>query len=222
MIYFRLNSMKLKHFSLIFSLLGILILYVLSSLSQPTIITLDKISEYEGKTIETEGVVTNYQTTKYGSQLITIEDYNTSATIFIEGKIDVEYGDRIKCVGEVQKYKNSWEIVTNDERQVKIIEKWQNISFPLWQLAENTDRYEGLNVNVTGYIESLTDTSLTLVDLEEKHCLKVLFNYFENQNFYIGKKVSVKGVFYFDEKNFEYVLKIGQGSAAVSILPEEP
>lgn len=212
--------MKLKHFALIFSSVGIFILYLLSLFSQPINVNLNEISEYEGKEITTEGLVTAYYTTRYGSQLITIEENNGSATVFIEGEIDVEYGDRIRATGEVQKYKNSWEIIANDERDVKIIQKWHNISFPLWQLAENPAKYRNLNVNVTGYVETLTKTSFCLVDLKEKHSLTVFYNSLEKHEQYTGKKVSVAGKFYFDEKNFEYVLEIYGESHGVTIISE--
>ena len=213
--------MKLKHFSLIFSILGILVLYLLSLLSQPAIIGLHEISEYEGKQITTEGIVTNHYTTKYGSQIITIEENNSSAIVFIEGKIDVEYGDKIQATGQVQKYKNSWEIMADDERSVKIITKWHNISFPLWQLAENPAKYRGLNVNTTGYIETLTDSCFYLVDIDEKHSLTVFYNSLENNSLYPGQKVSVAGKFSFDEKNFKYILEVYDETHKIIAITEE-
>ena len=95
--------MKLKHFSLMFSFIGLLVLYLISILSQPSIINLNEIAEFEGKRITTEGVVTNYYSTKFGSQIITIEENKSSAVVFMEGKIEVEFGDKIKVTGEVQK-----------------------------------------------------------------------------------------------------------------------
>ena len=213
--------MKLKHFSLIFSILGILILYLLSLLSQPAVIGLHEISEYEGKQITTEGIVTSHYTTKYGSQMITIEENNSSAIIFIEGKIDVEYGDRIQATGQVQKYKNNWEIMADDERSVKIITKWHNISFPLWQLTENPAKYMGLNVNVTGYIETLTESSFYLVDIDEKHSLTVFYKRLENAKIQSGQKVSVLGTFDFDEKNFKYVLEVYGETHGIIAINEE-
>jgi len=212
--------MKLKHFSLIFAFLGILFLYLLSLLSQPIVIDLHEISKFEGKEITTKGFVSDYSVNKYGSQIITIKENNSQVVVFIEGKIDVEYGDKIQATGQVQKYKNSWEIMVNDIRRVKIIEKWQNISFPLWQLAENPDRYLGLNVNVTGYVETLEDSFFYLVDLDEKHFLTVFFNPFDNVDLYAGKKVCIFGKFYFDEKNLKYVLDLCDDSHKIINLEE--
>ena len=52
--------------------------------------------------------MTNYYQTKHGSQIITIEDKNTSITVFVEGNIVLEYGDKIQVTGAVQKYKDEW------------------------------------------------------------------------------------------------------------------
>jgi len=200
--------MKLKYFSLAFSVAGILILYFLSKLAQPTIIDINEISNYEGKQVTLEGIVTDHRFTKYGSQIITIKDNNATATVFVEGKTDLEYGDKIQVTGEVQKYKDDWEIIVNDNRFVKILEKWQNISCPLWQLAENPNRYLGLNVNVTGYVESISNSYFYIVDIERKHSLIVFYMLPKNVSIYPGQNISASGKFSFDEENFRYMLEI--------------
>jgi len=147
--------MKLKHFSIIFSIVGIACLYFLSTLSQPISIELKNISKYEDKNVIVEGIVTEYYLTSFGSQIITIESDNASTIVFLEGKADVEYGDKIQATGKVQKYKGDWEIVVDNVDFVKVIQKWQNISMPLWQLSMSPTKYEGLNVNVTGYVDTI-------------------------------------------------------------------
>lgn len=111
--------MELKHFAIILSVACILFLYFLSTLSQPIMIDLHEIPEYEGKQVIVEGVVTEHRTTTYGGQIIEIENLdskNSSKTIvFVEGETPVEYGDRIQVTGTVQRYKGEWEIVVNNE-----------------------------------------------------------------------------------------------------------
>jgi len=198
--------MKLKHFSVIFSLVGISLLYFISLLSKPIVIDLVNLSEYEGKQITTEGIVTNYYSTKYGSQLITIEDYNASATVFSEIYAEVEYGDRIRVTGEVQKYNDEWEIIVNDKHSISVIKKWENISMPLWQIAQNPQRYDGLNVNVTGFVDSVYDDYFYLADENDEHFLFVFYNAYENEKIYPGQKVNLRGLFKFDTENFRYIL----------------
>ena len=81
--------MKLKHFSLLFSILGILLLYFLSRLSQPPEVGVHELSGYEGKKVIVVGTVTNCQTTRQGSQIIKIKENNASATIFVGGAIGI-------------------------------------------------------------------------------------------------------------------------------------
>ena len=112
-----------------------MLLYFLSRLSQPPLVDIHELPDYEGKKVIVVGTVTSYQTTKQGSQIIKIKENNASATIFVGGAIELEFGDKLQATGEVQKYRDTWEIIIDDIRLVEILEKWNNISFPLWQLA---------------------------------------------------------------------------------------
>jgi len=200
--------MKLKYFSLLFSIIGILFLYFLSKLTQPLPITLNQISDYEGKQVIVKGIVTYYSTSRFGTQQITVENNNFSVIVFLEGNFGVEFGDEIQAMGEVQKYKDNWELIVNNKQFIKILKKWNNISFPLWQLAGNPKRYLDINVNVTGYVEFISNANFYLVDLENKHSLLVIYKSFEDKTIYPGQKVNVCGKFTFDEKNFRYQLEI--------------
>ena len=200
--------MKLKYFSLIFSIAGICILYLISKLSQPVIIDICEMPDYEGKEVTIKGLVKEHHITKFGSQIITLIDDNSSTDIYIEGQKDIEFGDMIQATGEVQNYQNKWELMVNDIRQVKILQKWQNISIPLWQLAENPTKYIDLNVNVTGYVEFISNDNFYLVDLQKKHTLLILYSNKENITIYPGQKIFIFGKFCFDKENFRYRLKV--------------
>ena len=200
--------MKLKYFSLLFSVVGILLLYFLSRLSEPPLIEINEMPGYEGKQVIIEGIVADYQTTRHGSQIITIRNSNDTLTIFVEGKTDLDYGDTIQVTGEVQKYEDTWELVVNDCRSVNILEKWHNISLPLWQLAETPTKYLDLNVNVTGFIESISNAYFYLIDVESKHSLIVFYRLSRNFTLIPGQEISACGKFSFDEENFRYQLEI--------------
>jgi hypothetical protein len=193
----------------------------MSILSQPTIIDLCELPQFEGKKITTEGVVTRHHTTSYGSQMINIQSNNSSAVVFLEGEVVVEYGDRIRVTGEVQKYGDGWEIMVDDSRFIELVEKWQNISCPLWQLAENPTYYLGLNVNVSGFVDEIFDDYFFLCDLEEKYVLKVCFSKDKKDGLFPGQETMVAGVFVFDEKNFRYTLKVSDEKHGVFPLLEE-
>ena len=213
--------MSLKKYSIIFSIIGILVLYILSKLAQLPVIEIHELPDYEGKEVTINGIVIEHYLTRYGSQVINIEDQNASATIFVEKKTFVEYGDRIQATGEVQKYKDEWSLVVNDNRFVKILKKWDNISFPLWQLAENPSRYLNLNVNITGYVEFVSNSNFYLVDLEKKHSLIIFYTLSNNFTIYPGQKISALGRFSFDKENFRYKLDICDGNHAIYPLDKE-
>jgi len=200
--------MNLKRISILFATLGTLFLYFLSILSEPVIVNIEDLPKYEGKKVTTKGIVSDYFTTKYASQMITIRGNNFTAVVFLEGTCDVEYGDEIQITGEVQKYMGDWEIIVDNKKNLKIVEKWDNISFPIWQLAQKPSRYLGLNVNVTGYIESIFDSYFYIVDIENEHSLVVFYGSYSGVSLYPGKKVCVSAKFLFDEKNLRYKLEI--------------
>jgi len=210
--------MRLKHFSIIFSVAGILILYLIPKISGPSIIWVSEIPNYEGKQVSVIGVVTKIYPTKYGSQMITIKDNNATTTVFVEGQIDAEYGDKIQVIGQVQKYNDDFEIVVNDNSFVKILEKWHNISLPLWQLAQNPAKYLGLNVNVTGYIESVSNSCFYLADTEGNYSLVVSYLLTKNITILPGQKISASGKFLFDEKTFRYKLEISDEKHGITFL----
>jgi hypothetical protein len=213
--------MKLKYFSMIFSILGILILYIISKFSQAPLILISEIKDFEGKQVTINGIVIEHHTTKFGSQIIKISDENCSLEIFLEGNVDVEYGDKVQATGEVQNYKDSWELIVNDIRQLCVLEKWENISFPLWQIAENPTRYLNINVNVTGFIESVSNAYFLLVDLEKKHSLIIYYSISKNITLYPGQKICALGKFSFDEKNFRYMLDICEENHGITLPPRE-
>lgn len=213
--------MKLKHFSLLFSVIGILLLYFLSRLSQPPVVAIDELQKYEGKEVIVYGIVTSYRATGQDSQIIKIKEGNATVTLFVSGAIELEFGDKLKVTGEVQKYKDAWEIIIEDTRLIEVAEKWNNVSFPIWQLAQNPARYLDLNVNVTGHIESISNTYFYLVDLEEKHSLIVFYRISENVTIYPGQKVNILGKFSFDEENFRYQLEICDERHRIFLVDQE-
>ncbi len=212
--------MQLKHYSLLFSIAGILLLYFLSTLTQPIVIELSELSEYEDKQVTVEGIVAEHYITSYESQIIKIEGDNATAMVFVEGRSDIEYGDKIQVTGKVQKYKGDWEIVVGNERFVTILQKWQNISIPLWQIAENPVKYDGLNINVTGYIDAVYDAYFYLVDEEVIHSIIVFYNSFEHGSVYSGQKVDIAAQFRYDPEDLRYKLDVMDETHGITLSGE--
>ena len=198
--------MNLKHLSVLFSIAGILFLYFVSTLTQPILISLAEIPEYEDKQVIVLGSVADYQSTSYGSQIITIIGDNTSAYVFVEGNIEVDYGDTIQATGKVQKYNDDWEVVVNNERYVKVIKKWQNLSIPILQLAKNPTKYVGLNINVTGYVDMIYDSYFYLIDADGVHSLFVSCNPSAYDAVIPGEQVNAAGQFTYKKEEIRYTL----------------
>jgi DNA/RNA endonuclease YhcR with UshA esterase domain len=205
--------MRLKHIAVIFALTGTLFLYFVSTLSQPTIVQLNQISKFDGKQVTITGTVAEYYTTQYGNQLITVRENNVSVIVFLEEEIDLEYGDKIQATGQVQKYKGEWEVIVENIKDMKILEKWKNTSFPVWQLAQWPTKYLGLNVNVSGRVDAIFDTYFHLKDIDNNNTLLVF--YATNPFLYRGETVFVSGKFLFDEQNLRYILTISEDNHGV-------
>ena len=217
------DKMELKYFVILLSIICISLLYFLSTLSQPAVIDLHEIPNYEGKQVIVEGIITEYRTTTYGGQIIEIKDIESSykATIFVEEEAFVEYGDKIQVTGKVQKYKDEWEIVVNNARFVEILEKWDNITFPLWPLAENPDKYVGININITGVIDRVYDSYFYLVDEEELYTIAVYFDTPEFYNFSQGDKVCVRARFVYDTETLRFVLNVNEETHNICVIEED-
>ena len=210
--------MKLKHLSVLFSIAGVLFLYFISTLSQPVLISLAEIAEYEDRQVIVEGVVTDYQGTSYGSQIIFIESDNASVSVFVEGSIEADYGDTIQATGKVQNYNDEWEVVVNNERYVKVVQKWQNLPIPLSQLAKNPTKYVGLNINVTGHVDMIYDSYFYLVDEDEVCSLFISCNPSIYDAAIPGKQVNVAGRFDYKKEECRYVLTINRETHGVFSL----
>jgi len=215
-------KIQLKYFVVMLSVVCISLLYFLSTLSQPIIIELHEVPDYEGKQVIVEGTVTEHHTTTFGGHIINIKDMDNQSNfeiiVFVEEKTTVEHGDKIKATGKVQKYNDKWEVVVNDARFVEILQKWSNITFPLWQLAENPSKYIGININVTGIIERDYNSYFYLIDSEEKHSIVVSYDSSNFQNFTQGDSVYVRGQFTYDEETLRFTINVEGENHYISVM----
>ncbi len=202
------SNIGLKHYSILFSILGIAFLYSITIFCKPAVVDLSKLSEYEGKEIITKGVVKDIIETKYGNQILTIQNNNSSVMIFSEEKTNVTFGDFIKAQGKVQKYKDSFELIVEQKEFISIIRKWHNKTQPVWQLSLDPFSFVGLNVKVEGYVDSIYNSYFNLRDLNKSTSLIVSFEGGKPIYLEAGRKVIVKGVFSYDKENFRYMLRL--------------
>ncbi|HWR27875.1 MAG TPA: hypothetical protein VN377_05515 [Candidatus Thermoplasmatota archaeon] len=202
--------MKFKYLIILIAVGSLIALYVLSLISQPILVPLSTLQTYNGQQVIVQGVVTDYRTTTYGTQLITIREMQNSTNsviLYIEGEILVEYGDMIQATGEVQQYKNQWEIVINNPQTLVILQKWHSLSFPLWQLALHPENYLDTTVNVTGIASQTSGSSFTLTSTDGKYSIDVMYQSSCPHQFSKGDTVAVGARFLYDPTTCRFFLK---------------
>ncbi len=202
--------MKFKYLIILIAVGSLIALYVLSLISQPIHVPLSTLQTYNGQQVIVQGIVTDYRTITYGTQLITIREMQNStnsAILYIEGELLVEYGDMIQATGEVQQYKNQWEIVVNDPQTLVILQKWHSLSFPLWQLALHPENYLDTTVNVTGIASQTSGSSFTLTSTDGKYSIDVTYQSSCPHQFSKSDTVAVGARFLYDPTTCRFFLK---------------
>ena len=204
--------MEMKHISVLFSAIGIVLLFFLSLLAKPVYVDLSEINKYDGKEIITEGIVIDKYETKYRNTILslvkTLSDNNV-VTTFVEEQIkNIEYGDRIRLQGEVRKYKGDFEIYVSEAKQIEIIEKWNNRTIPLRILAETPWRYQDINLKVLCKIERIYHSYLVLKDVKENQKI-ILFCDLDkiNETLREGDIVYANAKIKYNSADFNYFLE---------------
>jgi hypothetical protein len=220
------KNVNFKTMIILFSILGIGVLYFIATLSQPQNIEFSDIIKFKGKQVVVTGIVVTYYSTSVGGQIIKLQDRNatiadSSVILFVQETTPVEYGDVIQATGKVQKYKEMWEIVVTSALDIHVVQKCRNISSPLWQLAENPLRYIGMNLTVEGNVDTLSGKSFSLEDLEKKYVLFIVSTDSVVQTIFPGDTVVVSGIFMYDAEHFRYVLRMNQYPSSLHRIQQE-
>lgn len=216
--------MKFKYLVIVLSLASLLVLYLISGLSQPTVVPFSQIPASEGKQVIVQGIVASYQTTTTGSTLVTIRNNDaantTTITLYVEGPLALEYGDLVQVTGIVQQYNNQWELAVTDPQAVTVLERWGDRSFPLWQLAQNPTRYVDTNVNVTGVVGTISSSGFTLLDPAGTSSIPVSWSHGSTVSFSKGDQVAVQAQFLYDDATLSYLLKVTDATNDIQILTQ--
>lgn len=208
--------MQFKYISLLFSLICIVLLYFISTLTQPVNIDISEIQNYENKIVTTQGLVKEYYNTKYGNLIITLLGNSSSITIFSEEDFDLEFGDTIQITGKVQNYEDEWEIIVDSKRNICLINKWENLSMPIWQIAQNPEKYEDLFINVTGIVDLVNDDYFFLKDTEKNHSIMAISS--NSVKKFIGQQVWAKGKLKYYNEQLMYRFYISQDLNAMGLI----
>jgi hypothetical protein len=216
--------MKFNYVIILVSIISLLVLYTISLLSDPEFISFSALSSHSGQQVRVQGIVIEYRTTSYNTQLITLRDNeNESSTVllYIDGSTPVECGDIIQAVGQVQRYNNQWEIMVSNPQFIHIVKKWGTSAFPLWQIAEHPQRYLDTNVNITGVIRQTQQAGFVLSDPLDIYHLDVVCDATAFASFSTGDPVAVSGGFLYDPTSFRFFLKLSSNDHRIVLIEDD-
>ena len=192
-----------RRFVVLFAVIGIAFLYLVSLVSQPELVALNDVKNSEGKNVTVKGIVGEKYQKKNGNTIMNISDNNTWVSVFVKETVDAEPGDEIRVTGSVQKYKNMYEIVASE---IEILKKWDEDYIELKQLKSNPEKYEGININVTGFAVSIKHNEFYFSDNISKIRVEIVKSTVlpaENQKIFVKGKF-VKGKTEQNGNGFEY------------------
>lgn len=223
----KFNKIKMRHWVIIISVIGIIILYFVSIQSKPKEISINEIKNYEGRYVIIEGIIIDEYTTNTKSKIYTIFEDNSTALILVEkSSKNIEIGDKIRVEGKVQKYQDLYEIVVLSDKSIEFLEHWDDRNITIQQLANSPQDYLNTNVNVSGYAIYVEfdgyNTTFYLTDnlTNGNNSLKVVC---KSINATVPKirdcdLVFVKGKFVFDDFSIRYFLEVKEKEHGVYLV----
>ena len=200
---------------IIFSVLGIGMLYGVSLLLAPPTVSLDEISRYDGLSVRTRGVVTDVSGTEHGYALVRLASNQTSLFLFVtpldqSGIIrDLHYGDEVVVEGRVRIYRGAYELVTAEQAITKVNASANRILF-IPQLASAPEQFEGARIRVAGTVEDLYTSVLYLADRTGTYRLRVKpgSGVPVNGELQEGEQIVAEGVLSYDHTELRYELNL--------------
>ncbi len=204
----------------IFSLLGVGILYGISLTSVVPYVPLEEVAvgTHDGAFIRTKGLLIDFRATEYGN-LLTITRNKTELLIFVDstnarnGLLNLNYGDEIEVQGRVQLYKGRYElVVTESALKLKKAcnENKSAVSF-VSQIARHPGEYEGRRISVMGYAEDVYKHVFYLCDDEGGNRMRMRVKAKTGipiSELQKGDKIIAEGVFSYNPENMGYELNL--------------
>ena len=200
---------------IIFSVLGIGMLYGVSLLTVPPTVPLDQVARYEGLTVRTRGFVTDVSGTEDGYMFVRLAANQTSLLLFVTPSDELgivkslNYGDEVMVEGRVQVYQGDYELVTAEGAIAPVNATVNRIVF-LPQLAGEPEGFEGARIRVAGTIDDLYASVLYLTDGTGTYRLRVrpgsgALVVAELQE---GERVIAEGILTYDPTALRYELNL--------------
>ncbi|MBW2970666.1 hypothetical protein KY320_00735 [Candidatus Woesearchaeota archaeon] len=97
------------------SLIGLVVLFLLSQLLEPVEIELgDLMQQDEGSDITLEGVIQQVQSSDKIAYIDLAYPESVKATVFLSGGLELEKGDYVKITGEVTEFRGQNQLVASE------------------------------------------------------------------------------------------------------------
>jgi len=149
-------STRTKVVLIVSSLLGLVLLYVLSNAAQVQEVRLDELENHETEKVKVRARVTGIDYFGSGSVRVQIRQEGTSAFVFIETAskdFKLGNGDEIEVTGRVELYQNEHGLVVANEKGIQIVSRAENTELFLAALSRDYRDYLDLPVRVSGYLK---------------------------------------------------------------------
>ncbi|MGC9444832.1 MAG: hypothetical protein ACP5E9_07925 [Candidatus Methanospirareceae archaeon] len=198
---------------IIFSVLGIGMLYGASLLLMPPMVPLDEITRYEGLSVRTRGFVTDVSVTDPGYAFVSLAANQTTLLLFVtpvdqSGIVrDLRYGDEVVVEGSVQVYRGGYELVTAEHAITKVNTSANRIVF-IPQIASEPKRFEEERIRVIGTIADLYTSVLYLADGTGTYRLRVKSGSgaLITSGLQEGDRIVAEGILSYDSTELRYEL----------------
>jgi DNA/RNA endonuclease YhcR with UshA esterase domain len=203
---------KIGKLVVILSLLGVCMLYGISSVIEPPYVPLDEVGAHESAFVRTRGVIFDFYVTGAGDVLMRIMGNQTELLIFVssaansDNLLNLSYGDEIDVEGRVTVYQGEYELVVN-ENAIKKVAHESNVSF-ISQIALRPEQYKGRRIRVAGYVKDVYKRVFHLCDEKGNYCMIVNANENPITQLQDDTKIVAEGLFYYEPQNMRYELNL--------------
>jgi exonuclease VII large subunit len=209
---------------IVFSLLGVCILYGISLFVTPPFVPLDEVALHEGAVVRTAGIITDFGVTESGNVLMKLEGNQSELLLFVDVAdtsaelLNLGYGDEIEAEGRVQVYQGRYELVVPGTGVKKVTHE-RDITF-VSQVAAQPEEYAGRRIRVVGYAEDVYTRVFYLRDEVGNHRMRVTLMDITITNSALeeGDKVIAEGVLSYDAENMRYELNVVALQPAFAVL----
>jgi len=223
-----LERKKLLVVAVLISFLGIIFLYAYALSIHPKRLPIGEIgSDDVGSSVQTKGLIKQYQAHSYGGLTLLLIDYNDYATIKLflsreaydglDFKQRIVPGAEVEVSGEVQEFGGDLEIFISSPLAIKILKDAKENELSIETLAKNPVPFQGIYLKTYGMIYGLS------VIIDEKrinvsdgsHSLWA----FAEKEVSVGGPVDVYGRLLYNEIRERWEIKIAETYDNITTSP---